>query len=304
MVRVLMVLSAGLFALPLFAQQEQMNILRKQTEERLSEATKNRRCVLGYMALDLNTREKLASNESLVFPQASAIKIPLLMEVFKQAHEGKFKFSDTRTIDHAGAVEGGVLYHFASGQSRISIYDLCVLMIVLSDNSATNILIDLVGMENVNKTMQSLGLAHTRLQRKMMDVQASARGDENISTPAEACRVMQLLAAGEFIDRATSYAILDILRIPRDVPGIVASTIPSDVAIAYKKGEILPAVQTEWALVELKGHPYVLAVMANYGLDTDAAVAFQEISKGVYDYFWRLAGATPHGTYNDPSLWK
>ncbi len=293
-----------LIAVPLHAQQEHMNILRQQTEERLKEATRNRRCVIGYMAFDLKTGEKFASNETFVFPQASAIKVPILMEVYRQAHEGKFWLTDTKTVRRATTVEGGVLHNFDGDASQISIHDLCILMIVLSDNSATNMLIDLVGMENVNAMLRSIGLQHTRLQRKMMDVEASARGDENISTPADACRIMQLLAGGEFVDRATSDAILQILRITREGTGTIPATVPADVPIAYKQGEILPAVQTEWALVELKGHPYILVVMANYGIGDDAAAAFREISSAVYDYFWRVGNSTPHGTYRDPSLWK
>jgi beta-lactamase class A len=71
-------------------------------------------------------------------------------------------------------------------------------MIVLSDNTAANMLIEIVGMENVNRTMTSLGLKQTRLQRKMLDTAASARGEENLSTPAEAARLMEILYRGGF----------------------------------------------------------------------------------------------------------
>lgn len=81
-------------------------------------------------------------------------------------------------------------------------------MITLSDNSATNTLIDLVGMQAINSTMQTLGFLNTRVQRKMIDVQASRRGDENISTPAEAAKILNLLYQGKFIDKPTSDGIL------------------------------------------------------------------------------------------------
>jgi beta-lactamase class A len=288
----------------LFAQQDQLTIIRHGVDKRIVDVAARARSVVGVSASDLEGLNHFGLNDTLTFPQASAIKVTILMEVFKQAHEGKIKLTDRRTIEHAKTVEGGILNAFGDGQSQVSIHDLCVMMIVLSDNSAANMLIDLVGMQNVNATLRSLGLTRTRLQRKMMDIKASIRGDENISTPSEAAMIMKHLAMGEFIDRETSDAILEILSLPREGSGNIAGSLPEDVPVAYKQGEILPAVATEWALVRLKGHPYVIVVMSNYGLGDDAAVATKEISKVVYEYFWRLARSTPHGTYSDPALWK
>jgi beta-lactamase class A len=288
----------------LFGQKENLEMVREKTKQKLVEIAARCRGPFGISAIDLTTGERIGVNDTLAFPQASAIKIPLMMEVFKQAHDGKFNLSDRRTIEHQKTVDGGVLYYFADNGSQVSIYDLCILMIVLSDNSATNILIDLVGMENVNRTLSSLGLKKTRLQRKMMDIDASARGEENLSTPVEAARIMQTLHTGAFVDKETCGKILAILRLPREIDGKIKSVLPEDVPVAYKVGEILPAVVTEWALVDLKGRPYVLVTMSNYGIEEDAATATKEVSRVVYDYFWRIGRATPHGTYNDPSLWK
>lgn len=287
-----------------FAQPEHLRILHQATMDRITEAAKRCPGVVGMAAIDLKGDDGFSLNDTLVFPQASAIKVTLLMEVYKQAHGGKFKLTDRVTINNAQTVEGGILNTFADGGSQISIHDLCVLMVVLSDNSATNMLIDKVGMSNVNASLQALGFKATRLQRKMMDIKASERGEENISTPLEAARLMRLLGSGEFVDRETSEAILFLLRLPRDVPGNIPAALPADLSVAFKKGEILPAVLTEWALVGLKGHPYVIVIMSNYGTETDSAPAFREISKAVYDYYWRVARSSPHGTYMDPSLWK
>ncbi len=301
--RILLLLAVA--STPLLAQQAHLSLLQQKTAEQILASVQHSRCVMGVAAFDLSGNQRFAVNDTLVFPTASAIKVTILMEVYKQAHEGKFKLGDTRPVEHEKTVDGGILRSFGDGQSRLSIHDLCVLMIVLSDNSATNMLIDLVGMENVNATLRSLGMTHTRLQRKMMDIQASARGDENISTPDEAARIMGLLGRGAFINKETSEAILTILQLPKESTGNIPRPLPEGVVVACKQGTILPAVTTEWALVRLKDHPYVLAVMSNYGLDDDdAAAATREISKAVYDYFWRAAVTTPHGTYNDPALWK
>lgn len=281
-------------------QEENVRIIREKTEARLREIVASARGAMGLVVVDLVSGERLAINENLTFPQGSAIKIPILMEVYKQAHEGRFRLTDRRRVQKTSLVGGsGILKEFGDGMSELSIYDLCVLMIVLSDNTATNMLIDLVGMENVNRTMASLGLVRTRLQRRMIDAAASARGAENLSTPAEAARLMEILYRGEFISREVCEAILAILKKPKRTA--LSSGLPSDVVLASKPGGI-PGVSTEWAIVYLKERPYVLVVMENYGIGEEASTAFRDISRTVYDYFWRLGRATRYGTYVDPTL--
>src|SRR5207244_3610910 len=134
-----------------------------------------------------NLSEKtLTVNAAIVFPQASSIKITVLMELLRQAQAGRLKLDDRVAIKQVQMVGGsGVLQFFGDASSAISLRDLAVLMIVLSDNTATNILIDQVRMANVNDTLAHLGLAQTRLQRRMIDTAAQRAGRENLSTPRE-----------------------------------------------------------------------------------------------------------------------
>lgn len=277
------------------AQEANLKIIHDKTEARLVEIASRSRGALGFCALDLTTGEQFALNENAVYPQASAIKIAILMEVYKQAGEGKFKLTDTRRIQKTDKTSGsGVLIELGDGTVELNLHDLCVLMILVSDNTATNLLIDLVGMENINRTLASLGLKNTRVRRRMLDTGASWRGDENVSTPAEAARVMELLFKGEFVSRKVCDDILAILK--KGKPTNLKSGLPAEVAIANKPGSI-SGVAAEWAIVGLKDRPYVLVVMENYGLEDDAPAAMKEISRTLYDYFSRLARATPHGTY-------
>lgn len=276
------------------AQQEHWAIVRAKTEAQLQEIVKGVKGVMGLVAVDLTTGERFGLNENLVFPQASAIKIPILMEVYKQAAEGEFKLSDSLPVTKQQQVGGsGVLKELGDGTSHLSIRDLAVLMILVSDNTATNILIDLVGMENISQTMASLGLAQTKVQRRMMDIAARARGDENLSTPAEAARIMEILYRGEFLDRAACDDILDILKKTKPEGGYALPRYPE---VAFKSGGI-PGVATEWAIVYLEDRPYITVVMENYAVGDEASKAFKELLRTVYDYFWRLSRATRYGTY-------
>lgn len=282
--------------LPTFAQPDNLNLLHAKTEGRLKEIVRNTSGVMGLYALDLKSGEKFALNADLVFPQASAIKIAILMEVFKQAHAGKFKLTDRKHIlkkDKAGG--SGILIELGDGTVELSIRDLCVLMMLLSDNTATNILIDLVGKNTINSTMSSLGLKETKVQRRMMDTAASHRGDENISTPAEAGRIMEILYKGEFINPEVSWEILSILTKLRETK--LKNGLPPDVTVATKPGGIA-GVSTEWAVVMLKDRPYIVVVMENYG-SRDTAETFKQISQILFDHFSRLAKATPYGALVD-----
>jgi len=283
----------------LFAQStaQQRQQIRAQTDARLRAIIDTTDGVMGVAALDLVGDDDFMINADQVFPQGSAIKIPILMDVYRQAEQGAFALSDRRTLTDAVKVGGsGRLQTLGTG-SQLTIYDLCVLMISISDNTATNMLIDLVGMDSVNQVMADLGLEHTRLQRKMMDTAARARGDENLSTPAEAAQIMEMLHRGTFVSRAASDAMLAILR--KTNGGDIAAGVPSDVPVPFKPGGI-PGVAAEWALVELDAQPYALVVMGNYGRGGfDAAMT--TISHTLYDYYWRMSRASAYGTYVDPA---
>ena len=186
----------------LWAQKENWEVISRKTRDRIVEVANSTRGVVGVVVFDLTSGERFSFQDDFVFPQGSAIKIPILMEVYKQAGEGRFELIDKLEVGRAQQVGGsGVLKELGDGTSELSIRDLCVLMVLVSDNTATNILIDLVGIENVNRTLQLLGFERTRLRRRMIDQAASARGDENTSTPAEAARIMELLYQGEFLGR-------------------------------------------------------------------------------------------------------
>jgi beta-lactamase class A len=275
-----------------------LTLLREKTEAQMREIVRQARGVLGLSVVDLVSGARFGFNENNVFPQASAIKIPVLMEVYKQAGEGKFKLTDSRRIERKDMTPGsGVLSELGDGTVQLSLHDLCVLMIVLSDNTATNLLIDLVGMTNVNRTMESLGLKQTRLQRRMMDMPAAKRGDENLSTPAEAAQVMELLFRGEFLSRAVCDEILAILKKPKQ--SAISPGLPANIEIAGKPGGIA-GVRTEWAIVLLKDRPYILAIMENYGAGPETSDAIKDISKILYSHFLRLSQASPHGVYIAP----
>lgn len=285
------------------AQNQFKESLKIKTNKQLHEIIDASPAITGLTAIDLTSGESFGINEDLVFPQASAIKITILMEVYKQASLKKFALTDLRAIDPHTAVGGSGILKDLPDASSLSIRNLCVLMLILSDNTATNAIIDLVGMNNINATLQSLGFKNTRVQRKMIDTKASGRGDENISSPAEAAKILQLLYKGEFIDKTTSAEILSMIAKKDREGSRLASGIPANVPIVFKPGSLF-GVSTEWAIINLKDRPYAVAIMENYKVDGQAKQVVEKVSETLYQYFWRIGNATRYGTYLDPALIK
>jgi len=290
----------ALLAMPALSAQAQPPAHRDQLAtkfrsdlQRLATAASG---VVGISVIDLSSGQRFDVNESLLFPQGSAIKIPILIELFRRADRGELKLSDRLPVQRNNQVGGsGLLQYFSDGGSELSLHDLAIAMVVLSDNSATNVLIDRLGMERVSQTMAEMGARQTKLQRKMIRPEESARGNENLSTPKEAADLMARIARCDLPVSAASCArIRAILEIPKS--GAFRDAIPASVPVAWKPGGIEGA-QTAWGLVNVPGGPYVIAIMINYGVDdADMERPLREISSAAYKYFTQIARTTPYGT--------
>ncbi|MCC6992158.1 MAG: serine hydrolase, partial [Acidobacteria bacterium] len=157
----------------------------------LDQLAASARGVVGISVVDVTSGRRWDVNGTTVFPQGSAIKVSLLLELFRRADAKELALTDRVTLTAADRTGGSsLLQYFADGGSAFSLHDLAVPMIVLSDNTATNMLIDAVGLEKVNATMATLGLPNTRFRRKMIRPEDQAAGRENISTPREAADLM------------------------------------------------------------------------------------------------------------------
>ena len=189
--------------------------LKAKFERRVQEITARIDGVAGYLFLDLTSGDRIAHLERETFPTASTIKLAIVYELFKQADEGTIRLDETVTLDRAKAVGGsGVLFEL--GTPTLSIRDYAALMVTLSDNTATNILIDRLGMENIAKRMQGLGLNATKLRRHMMDTAAARRGDENVSTPDELVRLLQAMSAAADARHGAPPAAIELLKKPKE----------------------------------------------------------------------------------------
>ena len=253
--------------------------------------------ILGLTVIDIKTGERYEFNQNEIFPQASAIKVPILMELHRQVEAGKLKIDQKVSISQEQVVGGSGIIKEFNHLPEFSIADLAMMMIKYSDNTATNVLIDLVGKESINTMLKENGFDKTVLQRKMMDTQASQAGRENLSTPNEAAAIMLTLYQGKFVNRSVSDSVLSVLSRTNRPRGSFASFFEESVPVMFKPGEI-PGVHTEWVLVDLADRPFAIGIMEKYGNPgSPTPVIFSKIAETVYNYFWKLANGSEYGAY-------
>jgi beta-lactamase class A len=266
--------------------------LRQKLQTQLDDIAARLDGVMGYSIVDLIAGTRIERVPAEIFATASTIKLAILYEMFKQAEEGKLRLEEVRPLQRGQAVGGsGVLGQLSAPSMPLT--DYATLMVVLSDNTATNVLIDAVGMESVNARMASLGLTKTRLRRKMMDGAAAGRGDENISTPTEIARLLEVIYRGEGLTPEHKDQLIAILSKPKSTP--IHRGIPSGVRVASKSGS-LEGIQADAGIVYVADRPYVFCVMTGYLKDAasgEAAIA--SASEAAYGYFSRLAKSSEYG---------
>lgn len=278
---------------------EKQQVLWLKLENSIGDVDRTLDGVIGVAVLDLTDGHKYLLHANDVFPQASSIKIAVLAELYRQAQQGKLKLTDLYTVNSADLVpDSDIMGGLTPGITKITLRDLATMMVAVSDNSATNVLIDRVGMENVNALLDSLGLSHTRLRRKMMDLKAATEGRENVSTPAEMMALLEALYRGKVLNKEMTDDFFKVLSTPKD--SWIPRDLPDDLKIANKSGS-LEGVRNDSGVIFVEKRPYILCVMTTYlRRERDGEEAISKISLAAWRMFDRLARASEYGRVISP----
>ena len=294
-------LAAGLLFTTLLAVAQQPapkaneKVMWDKMAAQISEEVRHHDGAMGVMLIDLTGGQQLAINADETFATASSIKIALLAELFRQDQAGgPNHLRDTYTIRKEDFVpDSSVFNGLTPGVTLVTNRDLATMVVAVSDNAATNLLIQRVGMDKVNALLDSLGLHKTRLQRKMIDLQAAREGRENISTPREMAALMEAIYRGKVLDAAHTKDLLDLLSIGHD--SYMTRSLPDDVHIANKPGS-LEGVRNDIGIIYATNRPFVLAVMSSYDKnERDAEATIGRIAAIAYTFLDRVGRASPYG---------
>jgi beta-lactamase class A len=278
---------------------EKQKVLWQKLESSIHDVDQHLDGVMGVAIEDLKTGDQFFLHENEVFAQASSIKIAILADLYLQAQQGKLKLADFYTVQASDLVpDSDIMGGLTPGVTRLTLRDLATMMVAVSDNSATNVLIDRVGMENVNAMLDSLGLAHTLLRRKMMDLDAAKQGRENVSTPREMMTLLESIYRGKLLNKASADDFFKVLSTNKD--SWIPRDLPTDVKIANKPGA-LEGVRNDSGIVFVEGRPYVICVMTAFlSNERDGEQAISKISLDAWRMFDRLSRASEYGRVVSP----
>jgi len=281
------------------APAEKQKILWQKLEAAIHDVDQHLEGVMGVAIEDLTTGDQFFLHDNEVFAQASSIKIVILADLDLQAQQGKLKLTDLYTVQASDLVpDSDIMGGLTPGVTRVTLRDLATMMVAVSDNSATNVLIDRLGMDNVNAMLDSLGLAHTRLRRKMMDLEAAKQGRENISTPREMMRLLGAIYRGKVLDKESIANFFKVLSTNKD--SWIPRDLPAEVKIANKPGS-LEGVRNDSGIVFVAGRPYVICVMTAFlENERDGEEAISKVSLTAWRMFDRLSRASEYGRVVSP----
>jgi beta-lactamase class A len=211
--------------------------------------------VIGYSVSNLDTGERLSLRGDETFSTASLIKVPILVTLYDLAEQKQLSLSDPLTVLKIDQVPGsGVLQYMRPGMT-LSVNDAASLMIVLSDNTATNLLLDRIVIRRVWQKMEALGLPHTKVHSKTFLRMSSVAMDSSVkyglgvSTPNEMAHLFELLAQGRAVSPSADSAMLEMLSHNADSE-LMQRTIEA-LRVPHKTGAT-DSVRTECALFYLQ----------------------------------------------------
>jgi CubicO group peptidase (beta-lactamase class C family)/beta-lactamase class A len=245
---------------------------------------------------NLDTGEELLINAKQHFHAASTMKTPVMIEAYKQAAAGKFKITDSILIKNEfKSIVDGSSYSLDAADdtesdlytrinTRLPVFEVMHRMITKSSNLATNLMIELVGAENANSTMRSLGARDIQVLRGVEDNKAFQKGLNNMVTAYDLMVIMESLALGKAVNKESCEAMIKIL-LDQKITDKIAKKLPPEVKVASKSGSIT-AVSHDSGIVYLPdGKKYVLVLLSR-GVQSqdDVNNTLANVSRLVYEY--------------------
>jgi beta-lactamase class A len=265
-------------------------------ESRIAPLAKAHKGKVGIAVKNLKTGESFYMNENETKPTASLIKLPVMVETYWQASEGKVKFDTKLTLTKDDKVPGsGILTNHFSDGATFPLKDAVRLMIVFSDNTATNMVLDQIGIPSTNARMDKLGLKETRIQSKSfkretsVDMERSKKYGLGSTTPKEMIQLLEMIDAGKVVSPEACKEMLKILKACEDKT-MIARFLPAGMELAQKTGAVSDT-RTSAGIAYTKAGPVALCIMTTENADTRWAkdnageLLLANIAKEVYDHF-------------------
>ena len=231
---------------------------------------------------DIETSVSIRADEE--FPAASLAKLPIAVELMRRADLGQFDLRERLDTSGEPRVGGGGVLDFLDTETRLTVAELCTLMLIVSDNTASNFLLDLVGMGEVNETASRLKLKHTRLARRFMDFEARASGRDNLTSAADMLTLISLIRGNAL---PGGRRLREMLLAQQAFSEMKEVWLPPSASLAHKDG-VLEGVIHDVGIISGPGGVAMYSVLTAEQRDVLAArAAVGAILRLLWDD-WRL----------------
>lgn len=209
--------------------------LRQELVDYTKTFEKEYNAVVSIYIKDIKTQYRIEINSDIPFPAASVIKIPIMAAVYHLAEKGELSLDEILVYNKKHRCGGsGVIKNLPYGE-KFKIRKLVELMITISDNVATHMLIDRIGLNKLNKTFKELGLKNTILNRYVMDLKSRQQGKENYTTAEEIGELLEKIYKGKLVSKEASSEMLKFL-LEQKITDRLPSKLPPQAVVAHKTG--------------------------------------------------------------------
>lgn len=210
---------------------------------------------------DLKSGYVYGYNENVSMTAAGCMKLPIAVSLIKAVENKKVDFMDKIRIETSDKVYGtGIIHEF--NEREYTVFELMVIMLIQSDNTAANKIIDIIGMEQINEDIIAMGLKNTRLNRKTSDERTAIIDVENITTAYDLSKIWKHLSNGTFLNKDNGQMLIDILR-RQQIKNKLALYIPDDlkIEISSKTGD-KKGIENDTAYLELPKGKFVFTILS------------------------------------------
>lgn len=268
--------------------QQPLGALRPALEARIA----RHRGTVGLALVDPKTGETMAIRGDEPFPTASVIKVAVLVELFHQVGHGKLRLEDPLILLETDKQPGSGILQFLAAPHQLGVRDAAFLMIALSDNTATNLLVDKLGIRAVGERMEALGFPRTKLHHKVFLHSSSAAPDSSaryglgVTTPLEMARLLAMIYRGEAASAPASAEMLRMLK-AQFYNDMIPRFLPAGTTVAHKTGSVDES-RNDCGIVYSKARDYVLCIFStgnadtSWRLDNEAQLLIAELARLVH----------------------
>lgn len=264
-------------------RKTQQDLYIGDLQEKLEKYLDKQRGVYSIGFKDLDNCQEIIIDQGSA-PSASIIKIYIMIEAYNQAKQGLNDLENEIALQPENMVGGTGSLSGKPVGTKISIKNLLELMITQSDNTAANSLIDLLGMDRINKTAKRLGCKDTKLQREMMDLASIKAGKDNSTSVSDLVLTLDKIYNGKCISPHNDEQMIEIMK-RQQLNQMIPRFLPPETSVAHKTGS-LTGINNDAAIVFTDHGDYILCVLSQKEANScKAEDAIAEISKMVFDSF-------------------